>query len=381
MIKLEFPQELQLKEIDEYFEDYYKRLLEKLSKDGNIHRVIPEILKLCGNMINFKSLITDEWSNIKYKSDGLFFEYFLVGRFFLDLKKMKSSDDKKYRIHWVSDILQCITHYPQMEELIDCDYLYYRTSNFSNFKKENIKVFSKFIELNDKLELFLNYEQFRQYYRVKLWKLYSCEVCPYCNSNSIVNHRSFTTADIEHFYPKSFFTLFCVSKFNLVPSCKDCNQQFKGSKYFHYNPRYYGLDEYFKFEFSVNTSYKQTIENYLSHSNEIMGDDINLAINLYTEDKYVKEALSILEISSRYNSTQNREDICKFIKNAEMFRNLWLKTIKEHKYKQEILDILSPFSNREIYQSRKFMNIEKGKFKADISSIFQDYIEETFTFQ
>lgn len=375
MIKLELPQQPQLKEIDVCFENYYKSLLEKLSKDGNTHRIIPEILKLCGNMANFKLLITDEWLNIKNKPDSLLFEYYLVGRFYLELKKMKASDDKKYRIEWVSNILQCITHYPKMEELIDCNHLYYGTSNFSNFLRKNKNVFNNFNELNNKLKNFLDYEYFREHYRVTLWELYGCEVCPYCNLMPITNHQNFTTADIEHFYPKSIFSLFCVSKFNLVPSCKDCNRQFKGAKYFHYNPRYEGLDEYFKFNFSVNTSFEQTIDNYLSHSSEIAEDGINLAIKSYTKDKYVKETLSILEISSRYNSTPNRTDICKFIKDTERIRSLVLKPIVEVKNKEDILNLLSPFIDREIYQSRKFMNIEKGKFKADISSMFQDYIE------
>ena len=375
MIKLELPQQPQLKEIDVCFENYYKSLLEKLSKDGNTHRIIPEILKLCGNMANFKLLITDEWLNIKNKPDSLLFEYYLVGRFYLELKKMKASDEKRYRIEWVSNILQCITHYPKMEELIDCNHLYYGTSNFSNFLRKNKNVFNNFNELNNKLKNFLDYEYFREHYRVTLWELYGCEVCPYCNLMPITNHQNFTTADIEHFYPKSIFSLFCVSKFNLVPSCKDCNRQFKGAKYFHYNPRYEGLDEYFKFNFSVNTSFEQTIDNYLSHSSEIAEDGINLAIKSYTKDKYVKETLSILEISSRYNSTPNRTDICKFIKDTERIRSLVLKPIVEVKNKEDILNLLSPFIDREIYQSRKFMNIEKGKFKADISSMFQDYIE------
>ena len=89
MIKLELPQEPQIKEINVCFENYYNSLLEKLSTGGNTYRIIPEILKLCGNMNNFKLLITDEWFNIKNKSDSLLFEYYLVGRFYLDLKKMK----------------------------------------------------------------------------------------------------------------------------------------------------------------------------------------------------------------------------------------------------------------------------------------------------
>ncbi|ARC33486.1 MAG: hypothetical protein KHY69_05400 [Streptococcus salivarius] len=372
MIKLELPQQPQLKEIDVCFENYYKSLLEKLAKDGNTHRIIPEILKLCGNIANFKLLITDEWFNIKDKSDGLFLEYFLVGRFYLDLKKMKSSDDKKYRLEWVSNILQCITHYPKMEELIDCNHLYYKTASFSKFYNENNKIFSKFIELNEKLKKFLNYKQFRKCYRVRLWGLYSCEVCPYCNLTSITNHDDFSTADIEHFYPKSIFPLFCVSKFNLVPSCKDCNRQFKGSKYFHYNPRYEGLDEYFKFNFSVNTSSDQTIDNYLSLSGSIKKNDINLAIKLCTEDKYVKETLSDLAITIRYNDLT---DVINLIERTHKIRNGGLKHLKELGDEEFIFSLLFSL-DREVYRNRKFMNVQKGKFKADIIDMFQDYIVE-----
>ena len=152
MIKLELPQETQLKEIDVCFENYYMSLLEKLSVGENTFRIIPEILKLCGNMVNFKLLITDEWFNIKNKPDSLLFEYYLVGRFYLELKKMEASDEKRYRIEWVSNILQCITHYPKMEELIDCNHLYYGTSNFSNFLRKNKNVFNNFDELNNKLK-------------------------------------------------------------------------------------------------------------------------------------------------------------------------------------------------------------------------------------
>ena len=376
MIKLELPQEPQLKEIDVCFENYHMSLLEKLSVGENTFRIIPKILKLCGNMANFKLLITDEWFNIKNKQDSLLFEYYLVGRFYLELTNMKSSDDEEYRINWISKILKCISHYPKMNELIDSNFLYYITSDYSDFQMENKKVFNKFDEINNKLRDFLNYQNFRDRFRVTLWRLYGCEVCPYCNFIPITNHDDFSTADIEHFYPKSIFPLFCVSKFNLVPSCKDCNRQFKGSKYFHYNPRYEGLDEYFKFNFSVNASFEQTIDNYLSHSSEIKENDINLAIKLCNEDKYVKERLSDLAIDIRYKAlTENLNDVIDFVKRTQKIRNGGLKHLKEFEDEEGIFRLLFSL-DREVYRNRKFMNVQKGKFKADIIDMFQDYIGE-----
>ena len=374
MIKLELPQKQQLKEIDVCFENYHMSLLEKLSVGGNTFRIIPKILKLCGNMANFKLLITDEWFNIKNKPDSLLFEYYLVGRFYLELTKMTSSDDEEYRINWISKILKCISHYPKMNELIDSNFLYYITSDYADFQMENKKVFNKFDEINNKLRDFLKYQNFRDRFRVTLWRLYGCEVCPYCNLIPITNHECFSTADIEHFYPKSIFPLFCVSKFNLVPSCKDCNRQFKSAKYLHYNPRYVGLDEYFKFSFFVNTPFEQTIDNYLSHFSEIAKDDINLVIKFHTKDKYVKETLSDLAIDIRYNAlTDNLNEVIDFIKYTHKIRNGGLKHLKEFGDEESIFRLLFSL-NREVYRNRKFMNVQKGKFKADIIDIFQDYI-------
>ncbi len=62
------------------------------------------------------------------------------------------------------------------------------------------------------------------------------KTCPYCNRQYItswtkkVNGK--TTADLDHFYPKSLFPLFALSAFNFIPSCHICNSLMKGDRYY-----------------------------------------------------------------------------------------------------------------------------------------------------
>lgn len=59
-------------------------------------------------------------------------------------------------------------------------------------------------------------------------------VCPYCSRQyiqpvNIANKKRYL-GDIDHILPKSVYQLFALSLWNLTPSCKDCNQLFKGSR-------------------------------------------------------------------------------------------------------------------------------------------------------
>lgn len=57
------------------------------------------------------------------------------------------------------------------------------------------------------------------------------ETCPYCNHSYIVQVPGYSIHELDHLYPKSIFPLFCISLYNLVPSCKVCNQSFKSDNF------------------------------------------------------------------------------------------------------------------------------------------------------
>ena len=71
--------------------------------------------------------------------------------------------------------------------------------------------------------------------RHKLLSLIGIEICPYCQRNYISsyeeNNDEKTTADLDHFYPKSLYPFLALSLYNFIPSCQICNSRFKGNKY------------------------------------------------------------------------------------------------------------------------------------------------------
>ena len=113
-------------------------------------------------------------------------------------------------------------------------------------KKKNKKSKSileiRFEELNISEEYLPNqlfcYKKFqdgnKNWGRHKLLFLMEIEVCPYCQRNYISsyeeNNSKKTTADLDHFYPKSLYPFLALSLYNFIPSCQICNSRFKGNK-------------------------------------------------------------------------------------------------------------------------------------------------------
>lgn len=87
-----------------------------------------------------------------------------------------------------------------------------------------------------------NYYKHEKSFRNNLMSSLNVSVCPYCNRQYITSwddiknmknttKRRKSTADLDHFYPKSEYSLFALSLFNFVPSCQVCNSRMKLSSF------------------------------------------------------------------------------------------------------------------------------------------------------
>lgn len=118
-------------------------------------------------------------------------------------------------------------------------------------KLNNGHLFSK--KINRKLQKVFNYDTFsNRLPGVKgtnwggylLVKNLGVGTCPYCNRQYITTIRNFvqkkrgtrkslwegqTRGTLDHFYDKARFPYLAISLYNLIPSCKVCNSDFKGS--------------------------------------------------------------------------------------------------------------------------------------------------------
>ena len=99
--------------------------------------------------------------------------------------------------------------------------------------KEKKELDKKRKKLNEKRKK-LDEDEEKKWSRHKLLFLMGIEVCPYCQRNYISNYEENngkkTTADLDHFYPKSDYPFLALSLYNFIPSCQICNSRFKGNK-------------------------------------------------------------------------------------------------------------------------------------------------------
>lgn len=82
------------------------------------------------------------------------------------------------------------------------------------------------------IEGIFDYSNLSDNQRHSLLHAMNVKVCPYCNRQYITSYsnkkgKNKTTADLDHFYPKSLYPALALSLYNFIPSCQICNSRFK----------------------------------------------------------------------------------------------------------------------------------------------------------
>ena len=102
------------------------------------------------------------------------------------------------------------------------------SSSWKKFNELMHKAKDVLCEVNKIISNIFDYTFIDTSFRRELFKKMDVKVCPYCNQDYIQ-----TTADgrylgdLDHVLPKKIYALFSMSLWNLVPSCKACNQTLK----------------------------------------------------------------------------------------------------------------------------------------------------------
>ncbi len=119
-------------------------------------------------------------------------------------------------------------------------------TSLEEIKKEAVNHINSILNheelINDTLEIF-SYKDFVDndtWGRHKVISSLNIPVCPYCNRQYITNYgeknNEKTTADLDHYYPKSKYPYLALSLYNFIPSCQICNSRMKGDKEGHLYP-------------------------------------------------------------------------------------------------------------------------------------------------
>ena len=167
--------------------------------------------------------------------------------------------------------------------------------------------------------------------RHKLLFLMEIEVCPYCQRNYISsyeeNNDEKTTADLDHFYPKSLYPFLALSLYNFIPSCQICNSRFKGNKDTRDSiyPYEEGFDELgVKFKTSEEVIVKILEERYSDFSVKINYENLKDEKN----KEKVKKSIKNLRLDKVYEKSHNQY-IQNLLYNIEKYPENYLENCVE----------------------------------------------------
>ena len=145
------------------------------------------------------------------------------------------------------------------------------------------------------LALYNTYGNFSSKWNNQIVDTVGTRTCLYCNREYIVNYTSNTvtktTAELDHFYPRSLYPFLSISFFNLIPSCKTCNSKLKGDKDTFAEEILYPYEE----SFNDNTSFKLKIKNV-----DFMNDKNEFQLLLNAKNTKAKDSIELFQLKELY---------------------------------------------------------------------------------
>lgn len=209
--------------------------------------------------------------------------------------------------------------------------------------------------------------------RHRLMDSLNVPVCPFCNRQYITSWDDMknassskgivkSTADLDHFFPKSEFPLFALCLFNFVPSCQVCNSRLKLSSFIGVNGErpVYPYDEGFGanavFEVMLKT---KSNSNYHSLKTDDLRknyakDLLEVWLSENTDDLKI-----ILEIDDNDNDNPNRDRLLQCLKQSKKLYHIE-EVYQAHKsYVSELL------LKKRIY--------DDGEYLKGLRNVFKDF--------
>lgn len=255
--------------------DFYERIISHINNPKTLIEKEITNERICKKFLNDlkKSVVGDLLDNtqniIIAKPNDLikYIEYFQLNYFelFNDLNNLKKYKDKKNKINETKPVNKS-----DLKEISDkiSEIVY-----FSNFLKNTF--YYKYYDKWDAYKLASD-----------LYDKANIKVCPYCNRNFVTvlvdeENGGKTRMTYDHFYDKATFPYLALSFYNLVPSCKVCNSDFKNTKNFYNEPHIHPyIDDINKLKFKLD------IENVDFINAKIGSYNIKLNVDDFKDDCY-----------------------------------------------------------------------------------------------
>ncbi|ENQ3113164.1 hypothetical protein ACEOWI_004504 [Bacillus cereus] len=220
--------------------------------------------------------------------------------------------------------------------------------------------------------------------RIEYVEKFDLNVCPYCNAQFIItiksdnqeekkskvitksgeDKRRGTSPELDHFLPKHKFPLLSMSAYNLVPSCKICNQSLKGDIEFNYEDFYSpfekGIEDSFRF-------YRRLVnqEDNLQKTNVIKKESEDISSQDIPD--YVN---SILGISENFTiSIKFQEKVDRTEKENELLKKKVANNVKYLRL-EDIYGFHKLYLQKVLLQSQIYNDLYKYQLEKEFPRLF-----------
>lgn len=339
------------------------KILEKEHKEWYMEKIHPNVQASVEKLEKYLQYFSDK----KYKSIR---EYIKLLKF-IEAKKDSFIIEKDYKIGLEKEEL--IFHMSnikrpssQRKSILE--------NNLLRLEKDLIKIGKIIKEKEDFKDKYSPYNIFgydnlkdgldSSWGRHKILRLMGVNVCPYCQRNYISPYEdekkmknktkqlNKTTADLDHFIPKSIVPFLALSLYNFIPSCQICNSRMKLDK---------PTIDLLTFESIVINPLTESFDDY---GVKFRLKDKSTTQLLDTKNKSLEEFKIILDNKSKDKKIQEK------VQNTiDMFK---LDKIYENIHSDYIIDMFEIIRNRpdsylssivEIFTDKKYFDDEKLKKK------------------
>lgn len=372
MIKLK---ELNDESVEWYFneikDEVYSRIVDCISLFDGTEKIIDNSNFLSSlntvkvNIINFEDktsnyLIGEDLKNIITFSKENFQQIFTLSSILLT-KKLNTSGNKEELLTQVNSICPLVNWRILNDNLTKPSIVEYARKlkkqleilkKISNFRPKQNNQNEEQSQIIIKMEYFFKYifdydiiskNPSETTLRHQLLAKMNVKTCPYCDRQYITNFDiNKSSADLDHFYPKSEYPYLALNIYNFIPACPICNRLFKNDEEIQVNPRFeeFGNDAVF------------TIKNKLISYIDMNLEDIDIEIDIKNQELETKINSNIDTFKLKEVYKVHRDYIYQLIKDINFRSNKnYINDISDlinsndNQYKDKILEelILQPY--------------------------------------
>ena len=277
------------------------------------------------------------------------------------ISKEDFNEDKQKYTLFQSLIIASYSELERIKEKLEscAEIEFFETKIVEGKEKRTLKdEWKKIYNLYDKL--------IRNDMNIELVERYGIKCCPYCNQNYIFNRKkkkgkSYSMAQLDHYYARDKFPIFAVSLYNLIPSCSTCNH-IKSANEIGVSPHNR------KYDFSqMHISYSPTNADYLNNT-----DSFKIEFSYDDNESEFKKKLenNLNEMGIKESYEMHKDYVVEILKKAQIYD-------KSHRI-NIMNDLPELFSSDDELIQTIFANYikEEDLLKRPLSKLTRDLLKE-----